>query len=398
MRGSKTLGGRIQFRIVTADWPRLQASLLENGVILRNVFFTDDLTVCFTVSREDQEKVRILTDKRGEKCVPVRKTGLYWAFRSLKNRFVLLFGLVALLFLTFWVPSRVLFVFLNGNAQVPETLILEKAADCGLAFGASRKDIRSENIKNQLLEAIPDLEWVGVTTSGCVATVEVREKDKQSASSNTEPRVSSIVAATDGVIESVTTLNGTQICKVGQAVYAGQTLISGYEDRGRVAVAGRAEGEVYAYTVRHIRMCTPSKAVVRTAEKHSSVKYILQIGKKQIFFSKDSGICPPTCVRIYEKINLTLPGGFSLPITWIKVQQTAYETQEANAICDTGSWLEKCAVDHIKSQMIAGQILNQELSYSAEIGVNVLYGQFFCREQIGKLKAEETLEHDGENS
>lgn len=398
MRGSKALSGRVELRIITADWPKLQASLLEDGVILRNVFFADDLTVCFTVSSEDHEIVRMLTDKRGEKCVSVRKTGLYWAFQSLKSRYVFLFGLAVLLFLTFWVPSRVLFVFLSGNSQVPEQLILEKAADCGLAFGTSRKDIRSENIKSQLLEAIPDLEWVGVRTSGCVATVEVREKEKISSLPNDEQKVTNIVAATDGVIESVTTLKGTQVCKVGQAVYAGQTLISGYEDRGRISVAGRAEGEVYAYTVRHIQMCTPSDTVVRTVKKRITVKYILQIGKKQIFFSKDSGICPPTCVRIYEKINWTLPGGFSLPIVWVKEQQTVYETQEVNAACDEGGWLEECACEYMKSQMIAGQILNQELSHSSEIGVNVLYGQFFCREQIGKLKAEETLEHDRENS
>ena len=36
--------------------------------------------------------------------------------------------------------------------------------------------IRSEKVKNSLLQRIPQLQWAGINTDGCVAVISVREK------------------------------------------------------------------------------------------------------------------------------------------------------------------------------------------------------------------------------
>ena len=76
--------------------------------------------------------------------------------------------------------------------------------------------------------------------------------------------VGSIVASRDGVITSITTTKGTPLCKAGQAVKAGQILISGYTDCGISIRADPAEGEVFAETYREMMTLYASKRARRS--------------------------------------------------------------------------------------------------------------------------------------
>ena len=87
---------------------------------------------------------------------------------------VLLAGLGILFLLAMYLPSRVLFIRVEGNMQIPDRQILAAAEECGIRFGASRREVRSEKVKNALLSSVPQLQWAGVNTAGCVATISVR--------------------------------------------------------------------------------------------------------------------------------------------------------------------------------------------------------------------------------
>ena len=91
---------------------------------------------------------------------------------------------------------------MEGNQNVPENLILELASQCGLSFGTERRQVRSEQVKNALLGAVPELEWVGINTAGCVATISVRERQKGE-NIGQAGGVSSIVASCDGMITGI---------------------------------------------------------------------------------------------------------------------------------------------------------------------------------------------------
>ena len=80
-------------------------------------------------------------------------------------------GLCLLLLLVCILPTRVLFMRVEGNESIPENLILEAAEDCGIRFGASRSAVRSEKVKNGILSRISELQWVGVNTKGCIAVI-----------------------------------------------------------------------------------------------------------------------------------------------------------------------------------------------------------------------------------
>jgi hypothetical protein len=129
-------------------------------------------------------------------------------------------GGLLLLVLILWLPSRVLFICVAGNTLVPEKQILEAAEKCGVGFGASRKDVRSESVKNALLEALPQLQWVGVNTSGCHAVITVREKSLPEKEEESD-FPASMVASRDGYILSCTAERGSLAVTPGQTVQQG---------------------------------------------------------------------------------------------------------------------------------------------------------------------------------
>ena len=138
-----------------------------------------ELTVQVTVLRQDYGKCKRIIEKRGDKITVKNRRGLYWTFRRLLDRPVLVLGMLLILAAALYLPSRVLFVRVEGNHRVPSRKILATAENCGIGFGASRRAVRSEKMKNNLLEAVPELQWAGVNTQGCVAVITVRERAEQ---------------------------------------------------------------------------------------------------------------------------------------------------------------------------------------------------------------------------
>lgn len=387
----RSLSGMVTVQITSADPAGALAQINRRGIELENVHFEDELTLSFGLKRQDLKAVRKIADKRGEELKILGKSGLYWGLRSLLKRPVLIIGLAILVLLTVFLPTRIYFFRVEGNAQVPTRLILDLAADCGIRFGASRREVRSEKVKNALLQAIPELEWAGINTAGCVATISVRER--QNREDTEKPQgISSIVAARDGVIQELTVTGGSASVKPGQAVKAGQVLISGYTDCGLSIRAERAKGEVYAATSRSFSFLIPEGSTQRGEITAQIKKYSLIIGKNRINFYEDSGNLPAGCVKIYEQAYVTLPGGFELPLaivteTWIYYEEStpAAATEESQAT------LENFAQMYLRSQMVAGQILTSNEEFTAGDGVCRLDGEYGCLEMIGRERSEEII-------
>ena len=369
--------------ITGADIPASLRSLTEQGITLLCTVFQNDLTVRVTLQLSDYGKCLKICEKRGDHVKILTYRGLYWMMKDILRRPLLLLGCLLLLFAVLYLPSRVLFVQVQGNRRLPDRQIIETADACGISFGASRRAVRSEKMKNALLEAMPELQWAGVNTKGCVAVITVRERtipEQLSASDG----VSHIVALTDARIVSCTATRGNLLCAPGQAVKAGQILISGYTDTGITIRAEGAEGEIYGQTRRSFRAVTPAFTGLTLQNGVQMKKYSLILGKKRINLWKDSGIWDATCDRMYEEYYITLPGGFRLPAALAVERYDAWDLslqeipqQEAEAL------LSDFAEAQLTECMIAGQISSRETSISGESGLWILAGEYRCVELIG---------------
>lgn len=396
--GNRSLHRMLRVRITSADIPSALGFLTDRGLILQDIRSENDLSVLLTVWQKDYRRIKSLLEKRGDRCETKNRFGFYWLFSGIKNRWLFLAGCMCILVLSMYIPSKIYFFEVKGNQNISARWILEKAELSGLRFGCKRASVKSEQIKNSILNQIPELDWVGITTAGCVATVEVREKPMDESKQNPSLYVGHIVANCDGVVESVTATKGTALCQPGQAVEKGHILISGYEDCGFVIKASKAEGEIYARTICALNLFSPAKGLQRGDNYAAERKYSLQIGKNIINFSKDSGISPPGCVKMYSRKYLTLPGGFQLPVAIVCQEVFYHKTYEDETPEVDTQWIEQTAEQYVLQNRNAGEILLKNTLLQEYGDYSVLKGVYACREQIGIPKIEEIVSNDGKHS
>ena len=391
----QSVSGMVCVELIGADTAGSLRRISQSGISLHRLQTVDELTVQFHIFRKDYGNLERLCAKYGDRIRLLTKEGIFWKLKMLLNRPVLIFCLLLLLVLMIWIPTRVFFVSVEGNGQIPAKLIVEAAAESGIGFGASRREVRSEKMKNLLLSKLPQLQWAGVNTYGCRAVITVRERAEETQAEATQTP-GSIVASRDGVISSCTVTEGTGLCAVGESVREGQVLISGVEDHGLLLRAVRAEGEVIAWTRRNLTVMTPSGGLKRGAIGSERTEFSLCIGKKRINFYRGSGICDASCVKMYSEYVLTLPGGFELPVVLIRETVTSYDLSETGADETAASaMLRKFAGPYLEEQMIAGKIEQRSETISVTEDVISMTGEYACTEMIGRRRQEQIGEDHG---
>ncbi len=390
-----SLNGMVDVELICADPAFALTNLLDNGITVHDSVCVDALTLHLKIKRQDKRRLQLLCEKKGYELKILGGRGIYYRIGGLLRRPVLVLGFLFMLILGLYLPSRIFFIRVEGNANVPTRLILEAAAECGIRFGASREEVRSEKMKNALLESISQLQWAGINTNGCVATISVRERQETKPTENTGG-VSSIVAERDGIITEFTATKGSPKCTVGQPVKAGDVLISGYTDCGITIRATRAEGEVYAKTQRQLSVITPALWAERTAVTRQEKKYSVIIGKNRINLYFDSGISDVGCVRMYEESYIILPGGFQLPILLVTETWTYYESGQTALDEETVSRrLSAMAERYLSREMTAGRIYDKNEQLDCMDDIWLLEGNYTCHEMIGRQRSEEILIPDG---
>ena len=383
-------------KLISAAPAETLRELNRTGIVLQGLRYEDDLTVHFYVRRADYKKTIRTIERRGDRLVTHQEATAGGIVRRLLRRPVILFGAALLLAMTLYVPSRILFITVEGNSSIPSRQIITAAEKYGLLFGASRQKIRSEKIKNALLSELPQLQWAGVNTRGCVARISVQERLQPEEQPQTAA-ISSIIARCDGIIRQMTVTAGNPICRVGQAVREGELLVSGYSDCGICIHGTTASAEIFADTQRNLSAITPSITREISESRVEQQKIYLLIGKKRINFSKDSGICDTTCGKMYVEYYLNLPGGFQLPIGMAVESICVGDVTEAAVAEERSSGLlEDYARQYLSSQMIAGKILGSNVTFEPGEETLRLRGIYLCSEMIGKTRCEETIDQYGE--
>ena len=391
----RSIHGTEDLTLTCADTIALLNAFSNAGIEILNAVYRDELVLSVTIYQIDHFRISKICEKIGASVRIENKKGVYWYFYRLRKHPVLISFFIFILFAGLFLPNKVLFIQVEGNYAIPTNEILEAAAECGICFGASRREVRSEVMKNELLQKISNIQWAGVNTIGCTAIISVKEKTVQNMSTDHTNTVRSIVASRDGVIQNMTVTAGNPLCSVGQAVRKGQILVSGYTDCGLLVKTSCADAEVNALTFRRLDMISPYASKTKRDLSGRTVRYSLRIGKKVINLYKDSGILGSTCDKIYLEESVVLPGGYTLPVSVIKETISFYtDTQQTATTDETKDWLLDAAEAYLQGEMIAGQIVSAETERNYGIDAAFLHGQYACLEMIGQLKYEDTLPKD----
>ena len=87
-----------------------------------------------------------------------------------------------------------------------------------------------------------------------------------------------------------------------------------------------------------------------------------------------------------------------MPVAVIKVSSQQHELVHADMSEDTQPWLERYARMYLQTQMIAGEILDEILTWDNKESIQQLRVSYACREMIGQRNNEETFDHYAEDN
>lgn len=161
---------------------------------------------------------------RRSRCVPrvVRRTGLPFFLGKIKRRPTALLATMVVAVALLYLSGAVWSFQVSGADKVEPSKVLASAASAGLVTGARRNRVSTEAVEAAIMDQNPELAWVYVRFQGTLAVIEVVEKIRPTATGPGD-----VIAAKDGVIQSLLVLSGAPVVRIGQTVKAGDLLIAG---------------------------------------------------------------------------------------------------------------------------------------------------------------------------
>ena len=303
-------------------------ALGEAGIEAKRAERADEFTLRLTLDERDYSAAAAIAARSQCELARISSRGGALLARRLRRRIALLTAAVVCFAL---LAAGSLFVWeidISGCESVTEGEVRRALASAGVAEGSFWPAWDADAVKNHLLLEIPELAWAGVSVSGSRAEVRVRERiERPELASDGAP--GSITAAASGIIERMEVYEGAPAVSVGDAVAAGETLVSG-EMASAVGDTRyvRARAAVTARTYVELTACAPLK-YGRLLEADTHSRWSLIIGSGRVNFFRGSSQTPPGCGKIIEEYPLAWEGVFRLPVTLVRETVIEYAAQEA---------------------------------------------------------------------
>ncbi len=367
-----------------ADPGRFLNELTKSNVPFWNIVWVNALTVQFCFPKKRNRQVECAADRSMGTYRMISLEGFVKFAEKIISRPVLLIVCALCFFLICFIQQFVLTYEVIGNTSVPDERILRALREYDIGFGTFGASIHPQQIKDQILNQLPELEWITVTQSGCLGTVVVRERPE---TPNTLIRrgFSNVVASRAGIITKQSVFAGQAQHQVGDVVKEGEILISGVVDLDRIYIFRPANGEVFARTWRKQQIAVPLTYEKKTKLSKQGSCLWINIGKNRIKIFGNSGISMVSCVKMNTMKKLCLPGGAELPVSleiehfWQYTPQTAQlPAGDAKAI-GTDYLLR-----HTEKSMMAGEILKQSFALQKTGNCYLICGNLECHEMIAK--------------
>lgn len=380
----RLLAGYYRIRVRGAAPELALYRLTQAHIPFWDIVRTDDFASDISIRRKDWDQVTAIVSRVQEGADLLGEHGLLCHFRGLKKRKLFVLSVLLCLGLAYLLPNFVWCLHVEGNVVVPEQQILRELQELGVGFGTWGPSIVPQDLKNQMLNQVPALEWLTVNQSGGLATVVVRERQPASAIVDRR-QVTNLIASRDCIVTKMEVFSGQAVCKTGQSMRAGELLVSGYADWEHCIQATRSLGEIYGRTWRQQRAVIPADWDFQSDSGGTHTRYALLLGRKRINFFQNSGIWYPECDKMVMYRQLTLPGGYSFPLTLV-VETARERTVTAGELKqrEAEDTLKTGTAAAARSDMVAGEIVREDLKVRRGSGVYELTGVYECHEMVAR--------------
>lgn len=385
-RLSEILRGSVRVEVSGAAPQRLLNAMSEADMPFWDAVPQDAFTIRLGLYSRDLRDAKALASRCQCELKLLRESGVPVVKRRLRRRVALLVTAVCCFAL---LAASSLFVWdirVEGNEQVSTGEILRALAGCGVEPGAFWPGWSSDEIRNSVILDIPELAWLGVSVDSSRAVIRVRERTEAPELVNSEG-MGSVTARTTGIIDSMRVYQGAPLVAVGDAVVAGETLVSGEmpSEVGDTRYV-RASAEIKARTWYEMRASAPLE-YSGLEQSDCRTRWALVIGDKRINFYLGSSQTPTGCGKIITEYPLAWEGVFTLPVTLVREQTLEYDSAAAAEDEEELSGrLEAVLRSTLERELSGrGEILDAQYTSSASDGRLVVTMRAECMEDIAEF-------------
>jgi similar to stage IV sporulation protein len=313
---------------LTSDFPeRFINVCAQNSIALWDIRRIGPHTLVVSMLGGGYKKAAAFTARGVGQIKILEHMGLPPFLLRFRKRFALAASFLAMSVALFVLSLFVWEMDVSGNEQISKEMILQELRELGVGIGTYRRSIDSKEIQNLMILKIPELEWLAVNVKGSRADVGVRERDPM-------PEIipknipCNIVAQKAGLITSMNTLEGSPAVTVGEAVEAGQLLVSGLIDSNIIGMRRvHAMADVTARTWYEYTSVIPTTAVGKRYSGRERNRYAVIIAGLRINFYRNDPLKAPALgtEKAVERRTLKLGESFALPFVLVTETLTEYE-------------------------------------------------------------------------
>lgn len=251
---------------------------------------------------------------RGIEPVRVEYTGLPFLFMRLIRRPGLFWGAIVSAFLLAVSGCFVWEIRTEGNEQLGSGEICEILRENGFYVGSYLPSLDVPSLENRILISTDRLSWISINLDGTVANVQVIEGVPKTGEEGMLP--ANLIAARDGQIEYLELFRGESVVKVGQAVKAGELLVSGLLEGERSGCRfTRASGRVMARTERVLCINVPLSYTQRVYGEEKTLERCVNFFDFSMKIFKSTGNEGMPCDIIEKDSAPVMIGAHTLPLS-----------------------------------------------------------------------------------
>ncbi|SDY67091.1 similar to stage IV sporulation protein [Thermoactinomyces sp. DSM 45892] len=306
--------------------------VVQAGIVLKQIGWKREELVQITILVPDFKQVISFLRQHDCKMKIVKKSGFpFLVARAMRRKF---FSMGAILFISFLyvLSSLVWKIDILGNEKIPTQLVQSLLQKEGVYPGQWKGKIPSqEELKQNLLDQLPQATWIGIQMQGTRVVVTVVEK--KGIDQATEPaKVGPVhlVAKKDAFVVDLAIEKGNPLVKVNDTVQKGQVLVSGKYGDPAIQEGGQivgAKGTVMGEVWYESNIVVPLQTEYKKFTGNRLMKTIPMIGTWQIRnpFSEDH---PYRTFEIVSNESILQIGKWRFPIGWIKEEYMETELEK----------------------------------------------------------------------
>ena len=217
-------------------------------------------------------------------------------------------------------------VEVTGNETMSTDEIREILRACDFGVGSYLPGVEVSALENRVLMSTDRISWISINLFGTVAHVQVMERKEEQGADDGGRQPAHLVAARDGQIEYFELFRGVRAAASGQAVRAGEVLVSGIIEgaEGEPPRYTRAAGKVFARTERTLTYTVPYAFEQKQAKGSKICKISLNFFGFSLKIFENSGNAEGCCDIIQNEKVLPSFGKHPIPVSLTLTEAVPY--------------------------------------------------------------------------